>query len=98
MVISMSAEDKEAVATVEGKMSVPSQEVLEAVETPILGPKEWLPTPNSVGMEELTRVTLGTGLNSLGLIAGHVLQPTQTRIRCVPTATIVFSEIIAMRE
>ena len=49
-------------------------------------------------MEELTRVTMGTDLNSLGLIVGLVIQPTLTRIRCAPTATLVFSEIIAMRE
>ena len=49
-------------------------------------------------MEELTRVTLGTGLASLGSIAGHATQPTQTGTRCVPTVIMVFSEIIAMRE
>ena len=49
-------------------------------------------------MEELAMVTLGMGLVSLGLIAGLVAQPTQIRTRCAPIATIVFSEIIAMRE
>ena len=49
-------------------------------------------------MEELTRVTFGMGLVSLGFIAVHVTQPTQIRTRCAPTATIVFSEVIAMRE
>ena len=39
VVNSVSTEDKEEVATVEGKIIVPSQMVLEAVETPILGPK-----------------------------------------------------------
>ena len=46
----------------------------------------------------MTRVTLVTGLASLGLIAGLVTQPTQVRTRCVPTVIMVFSEIIAMRE
>ena len=36
MVISMSREDKEVVATVEGKQCVPSPEDLEEVFTPIL--------------------------------------------------------------
>ena len=49
-------------------------------------------------MEELTRVTLGMGLVSLGFIAGLAVQPTQIRIRCAPIVTIVFSEVIAMRE
>ena len=49
-------------------------------------------------MEELTMVTLGVGRVSLGFIAGHVTQPTQIRTRCAPTVTIVFSEVIAMRE
>ena len=39
VVNSVFTEDKEEVATVEGKMFVPSQVVLEAVETPILGPE-----------------------------------------------------------
>ena len=49
-------------------------------------------------MEEQTRVTLGMGLVSLGLIAGLVAQPTQIRTRCAPIATLVCSEVIAMRE
>ena len=49
-------------------------------------------------MEELTRVTLGMDLVSLGFIAGLAIQATQTRTRCAPIATTVFSEVIAMRE
>ena len=49
-------------------------------------------------MEELTRVTPGMGLVSLGFIAVLVIQPTQIITRCAPIATIVFSEVIAMRE
>ena len=51
-----------------------------------------------MGTEELTRGTLGMGLVSLGFIAGLVNQPTQIRTRCAPTVSIVFSEVIAMRE
>ena len=50
-----------------------------------------------MGTEELTGVALGLALVSLGLIAGHVEQPTQVRTRSAPTATTVSSEVIAMR-
>ena len=51
-----------------------------------------------MGTEELARGTLGVDLVSLGFIAGHVTQPTQIRTMCAPIVTIVFSEVIAMRE
>ena len=41
---------------------------------------------------------MGAGLNSIWFTVGLVVSPTQARIRCVPTATLVFSEIIAMRD
>ena len=40
LVISMSREDKEVVATVEGNLCVPSQGVIEAGFTPTPDPKE----------------------------------------------------------
>ena len=51
-----------------------------------------------MGMEEQTGVAMGLGLVSLGLIAVPVAQPTQVRTRSTPIATIVCSEVIAMRE
>ena len=48
-------------------------------------------------MQEITRGATGADLNSLWLIAGLVNKPTLARIRCAPTATLVFSEVIAMR-
>ena len=48
-------------------------------------------------MEEITRGVTGADLNSPWLTAGLVISPTQARIRCAPIATLVFSEVIAMR-
>ena len=48
-------------------------------------------------MEEITRGAVGAGLNSLWFTVGLVVNPTQARIRCAPIATLVFSEVIAMR-
>ena len=50
-----------------------------------------------MGMEEITRGAVGAGLNSLWSTVGLVVNPTQARIRCAPIATLVFSEVIAMR-
>ena len=48
-------------------------------------------------MEVITRVATGVGLISLWLIAGLAKEQTLARIRCAPTATLVFTKIIAMR-
>ena len=94
----MAMEDKEVVTTVEGNLCVPSLGVIEAEFTPNPDPTVQLPTPNSMGTEELATVTMEMLLVSLGFIAGHVRQPTHSRTSCAPTVTVVFSEVIAMRE
>ena len=68
--------DKEVEATEVGKHGVPTPEDPE-VAMPTLVIRGWLPTPNPVGVEELTAVVMVQVLRSLGSIADIVTLPFQ---------------------